>query len=139
MDAAPSCLRSSASDKRFGGLSVLTGVSFDVAQGRSLGLIGPNGAGKTTLFNILSGLVSPTPVPFFSTPKISPLSNPNDARCLGSRVLFKSSSLSVVCLSWKMLWSAHSRSREGPSARQRAIDALERVGLIWPVRGSPRP
>jgi branched-chain amino acid transport system ATP-binding protein len=44
-------------EKRFGGLAVLSGVSFDLAAGRVLGLIGPNGAGKTTLFNILTGFI----------------------------------------------------------------------------------
>ena len=41
---------------RFGGITALDKVSFDVAAGHIVGLIGPNGAGKTTLFNCLSRL-----------------------------------------------------------------------------------
>jgi len=37
--------------KRFGGLTALASVSFEVAEGEILGHIGPNGSGKTTLFN----------------------------------------------------------------------------------------
>jgi branched-chain amino acid transport system permease protein len=46
--------------KRFGGLTVLREVSFDVRPGEIVGLIGPNGAGKTTLFNIATGFLVPT-------------------------------------------------------------------------------
>jgi ABC-type branched-subunit amino acid transport system ATPase component/ABC-type branched-subunit amino acid transport system permease subunit len=45
--------------KRFGGLSVLNGISLDLAPGERRALIGPNGAGKTTFLNILSGLARP--------------------------------------------------------------------------------
>jgi len=45
---------------RFGGLHVLRGVNFSVAEGSVTGLIGPNGAGKSTLFNIISGFLRPT-------------------------------------------------------------------------------
>lgn len=40
---------------RFGGLRVLSNVSFSVEKGAINSLIGPNGAGKTSMFNCLTG------------------------------------------------------------------------------------
>jgi branched-chain amino acid transport system ATP-binding protein len=45
---------------RFGGVSALENVSFNVAAGRIVGVIGPNGAGKTSLFNCISRLYQPS-------------------------------------------------------------------------------
>jgi branched-chain amino acid transport system ATP-binding protein len=41
--------------KRFGGLTAVQALDFDVREGEILGLIGPNGAGKTTTFNLIAG------------------------------------------------------------------------------------
>jgi branched-chain amino acid transport system ATP-binding protein len=46
--------------KRFGGLTALRNVSFDIENSMIKGLIGPNGAGKTTLFNTVTGVFPPT-------------------------------------------------------------------------------
>jgi branched-chain amino acid transport system ATP-binding protein len=46
--------------KRFGGLQVFAGISFEVEPGRVVGVIGPNGAGKTTLINVICGMLSPS-------------------------------------------------------------------------------
>ena len=52
-------LKGTGVTKRFGGLTALTGVDFEVNRGEIVGLIGPNGSGKTTLFNLISGLYKP--------------------------------------------------------------------------------
>lgn len=46
--------------KRYGGLTAVDQIDFDVCAGELLGVIGPNGAGKSTLFNVLTGVVSPS-------------------------------------------------------------------------------
>jgi branched-chain amino acid transport system ATP-binding protein len=45
---------------RFGGITALDQLSFDIDAGEICGLIGPNGAGKTTMFNVVSRIYQPT-------------------------------------------------------------------------------
>jgi ABC-2 type transport system ATP-binding protein len=46
--------------RRFGAVTAVNDVSFEVDEGVIFGFLGPNGAGKTTTINILCTLLSPT-------------------------------------------------------------------------------
>jgi ABC-type branched-subunit amino acid transport system ATPase component len=45
--------------KHFGGLQVVSNLSFTLGEREILSIIGPNGAGKTTVLNLLTGLNPP--------------------------------------------------------------------------------
>ncbi|MCG7580241.1 MULTISPECIES: ABC transporter ATP-binding protein [Mycolicibacterium] len=53
-------LRTEELTVKFGGLTALDSLTFDIRRGEILGLIGPNGAGKTTCFNAITGVYRPT-------------------------------------------------------------------------------
>jgi ABC-type branched-subunit amino acid transport system ATPase component len=57
---ANTSLRIEDLSKRFGGLRVFDGVSFELKASSVMGVIGPNGAGKTTMINLICGLLSQT-------------------------------------------------------------------------------
>ena len=46
--------------KRFGSLTAVDGLSFEVGKGEIFGLLGPNGSGKTTTVRLLSCLIAPS-------------------------------------------------------------------------------
>jgi len=46
--------------KRFGALTAVENVSFDIFPGEVFGMLGPNGSGKTTTIRMLCGLLAPT-------------------------------------------------------------------------------
>lgn len=46
--------------KKFGELTAVDGISFDIAHGEIFAFLGPNGAGKTTTIKMLTTLLKPT-------------------------------------------------------------------------------
>lgn len=60
--AAPNVelLQVDALTKKFGGLTAVDNLSFNLRSGEIVGLIGPNGAGKSTTFNLITGVTPPT-------------------------------------------------------------------------------
>jgi len=57
---AVSVLRTEDLILRFGGLTALSRVNFDVQRGEVRAIIGPNGAGKSSFFNCLTGVLRPS-------------------------------------------------------------------------------
>jgi len=45
--------------KRFGDLTAVDTVSFEIHRGETFGFLGPNGAGKSTTINMLAGVLQP--------------------------------------------------------------------------------
>jgi len=124
---------------RFGGVTALQDVSFEVARGAICGLIGPNGAGKTTLFNCISRLYDPGAgsITFDGRPLASfkrhELASLGIARTFQNVALF--STLTVrenVCV------GAHAIARAGflanalatPLARREEVEIAERADAL---------
>jgi ABC-2 type transport system ATP-binding protein len=53
-------IKSERLSKRYGALTAVDAVSFEVHPGEVLGFLGPNGAGKTTTMRMLAGFITPT-------------------------------------------------------------------------------
>jgi len=58
-DDAPA-VRVESLTRRFGTLTAVDGLTFDVSRGELFGLVGPDGAGKTTTLRMLAGVLPPT-------------------------------------------------------------------------------
>jgi branched-chain amino acid transport system ATP-binding protein len=59
-DALAPVIRTELLTMRFGGLTALNQINFEVKRGEIRAIIGPNGAGKSTFFNCLTGVLRPT-------------------------------------------------------------------------------
>lgn len=132
---------------RFGGISVLENVSFDVEPGLIFGLVGPNGAGKTSLFNCISGHYKPSSGSILIDDEEVIGSSPATLARHGLARTFQHPALQLesTVLDNVML-GAHTRLPGGPIAwslglpltgraekkmRAEAREILEKVGLDW--------
>ena len=115
---------------RFGGITALEDVSFDVEEDTTAGLIGPNGAGKTTIFNVITriyrlddGDVAMDGRSLLRTPPSRVIGH-GIARTFQNVELF--GTMSVL---ENVLVGAHMgcRFERGPSVRRRAREALELI------------
>jgi ABC-type nitrate/sulfonate/bicarbonate transport system ATPase subunit len=59
MSAIPA-LRASNLHRRFGDITALSDIYFDIPKGQVVSLVGPSGCGKSTLLRIVAGLDRPT-------------------------------------------------------------------------------
>ncbi len=123
--------------KRFGGLTALFDVSFDVAAGEIFGVIGPNGAGKTTLFSCLVGALAPTAGEIrFRGERLNGLSTNVVVRRGLARTHQIVRPFRDMTVEENVSIGAHfgAGRRRGAEARRRVADVLERTGLAARAR-----
>ncbi len=138
-------LRVSGLTKRFGGLTAVDNVSFDIQRGEIFALIGPNGAGKTTLFNSVTGIYPPTSGRvLFEGSEITGL-KPHRVTALGIARTFQNirlfaymSALDNVRVGqhcrmhaklWDSLFKTRAERREEARITDRAFELLQFVGI----------
>ena len=113
-------------------LTVLRDVSLNIQQGELVAIMGPSGSGKTTMLNLIGCLDKPTSgVYHLDGKEVSRLGSGELAQVRGEKIGFvfqtfnllpRLSALANVELGLKY-------SRTGNRYRQRALSALDKVGL----------
>ncbi len=75
--------------KRFGGLTAVDDVSFELHRGEVLGLVGDNGAGKSTLIKMISGVYRPDEGKISLGQREITMASPMEARELGIETIYQ--------------------------------------------------
>lgn len=131
--------------KKFGGLTAVDSVSFEVNDGEILGLIGPNGSGKTTCFNLITGVYRPTEGKIIFDGKEIHGMKPNQIAKCGIARTFQLSSVFPKLTAIENVMTAHfikqksgfirglfkvgSTAKEEQEALEHSWELLEFVGL----------
>lgn len=75
--------------KRFGQVTALEDVDFEVKPQQVMALLGDNGAGKSTLIKILTGVYTLTSGQIYFEGRSVEIRNPQDARALGIETVYQ--------------------------------------------------
>jgi branched-chain amino acid transport system ATP-binding protein len=119
--------------KRFGGLTAVSEVDFEIKKGEILGLIGPNGSGKSTLVNTISGFYFPDSGTITFNGRVINRRKPSQIARFGIGRTFQFvrpfEEISVIDnIAIGILYGTGEKSII--RAKQKALDILEFVGLI---------
>jgi ABC-type sugar transport system ATPase subunit len=125
--------------KRFGGLTALDGVSFDLRAGEVHALCGENGAGKSTLIRILAGVHAPDAGEVLVDGKPVHMRTPEDARRLGLRFIYQELNLvpkfdTLENITLGMSKQTRAGTIDWSRTRQKIDSVLEQVGIDFPLR-----
>ena len=114
-----------------GPLTIVHGVSFDIAAGESVAIVGASGAGKSTLLALLAGLDLPTTGRvLLAGTDLTQLDEDGRARLRAQRVGFVFQSFHLIPALTALENVMLPLELAGrPDARRSALDTLSRVGL----------
>ena len=116
--------------KRFGGLRAVQDVSFSVQENETLALIGPNGAGKTTSFHLMTGFHRPDSGSVMAFGRDIVGLKPHDICALGlARTFQVAKPFGAMTVLANVMTGAFLRDRHVAAAREKALEAIEFVGL----------
>lgn len=127
--------------KYFGGITALSGATFDVRAGQVVGLLGHNGAGKSTLVRILSGVQQPDGGTLLWEGEPVSLPSPAHARRLGIATVFQELALADdLDATANIFLNREIASGWGPfrvnrnrEMRRQAADLLDRFAIKLPA------
>ncbi len=117
--------------KRYGGLLANNDISFDVDEGKILGVIGPNGAGKSTLFDLVTGYQLPDSGEVHFPGKRLRGLRPDQINRLGiGRTFQKLKPFTDMTVEENVMVGVMQHTPRLAAARRLALESLEFVGLL---------
>jgi branched-chain amino acid transport system ATP-binding protein len=137
---------------KFGGVTAISDISFDIHEGEIRAIIGPNGAGKSSMLNVISGFYTPTEGEVWYQGAKRPLMRPYEvarqgvARTFQNIALFEGMSVLDNIMTGRLtkmnasilsqaIWLGRARAEEMANREkvERVIDFLE----IQSIRKTP--
>ena len=138
-------IRMSKIGRRFGSVTALEDVDFEVGYQEIVGLLGDNGAGKSTLIKILTGIHRPTSGQIYFEGQPVNMTSPEEARAFGIETVYQDLALvPLMNISRNFYLGREPTKFVGPlevldkdTMDYRTAQALEQIGIH--IRSASEP